>query len=148
MATLVDMEKGPDGWTVWVFAWLAFPTVLYCVSFLAWMGWSKTCSPNLSAFPEIDMVSKSSAHVRSVDDDVDQSLEVAADHRPEDLGQLTRRHDLGDGESMRIVRTIKTSRVYCGSLPDARAEESEQIVLLTEESETLKALQRRKKYGI
>jgi len=93
------------------------------------------------------MVSKSSAHVRSVDDDVDQSLEVAADHRPEDLGQLTRRHDLGDGESMRIVRTIKTSRVYCGSLPDARAEESEQIVLLTEESETLKALQRRKKYG-
>jgi len=127
-----------DGWTVWVFAWLAFPAVLYCVGFMVWMGWSKTCSPNISAFPELDIISKSGAHVQI--DGVDQP-------GPEDLEQLTRRHDLGSGESMRIVRAIKTRRVYCGSLPDARFEEGEQIVLLTEKTGTLKALQRRAKYG-
>jgi len=132
-----------DDWTVWVFAWLAFPAILYCIGFLVWMACSKTCSPNISAFPEIDMASKSSAYLRS---DVDPTFRVAG-QTPEDLGRLTRRHGLGDGESTRIARATRGKRVYCGSLPDARGEEGEHVVLLTEEAETLDVLNRTKKYG-
>ncbi len=130
-----------DVWTVWAFALLAFLSVSYCVVLLVWMGVSNMYSPELSAFPEIDMASKCSApsgsNVRLLSD-MDPHLEMA-DQTLKDLGQLTRDHGMGAGDSMLIVKAIRGRHIYCGLIP-ASVHDQEQIVLVTEEAGQLKYL--------
>ncbi|KAK3376885.1 hypothetical protein B0T24DRAFT_665745 [Lasiosphaeria ovina] len=140
-----------DGWTVWVFAWLAFPTVAYCVALLAWMSVAGPYSPNISVFPELDITSKSSSSLHtqpgrgSFASDMDPHLEMA-EHTLEDLGRLTRSRGMGGGSSARIVQSIRGRRVWCGSLPGASGNE-QYIVLLTEEAGRLRCLNRETRYS-
>jgi hypothetical protein len=136
-----------DPWTVYVFAFLAFPLILYCAVCLAWMAVWGPYSPNISAFPEIDITSKSSAgpgHDAGLGHDLDPHLEMA-DQTLEDLGRLTRSYGMGNGRSLSIVEAIRGRRVYCGSLQGKGGEEI--IVLLTEEAGRLKVLTKDRKYA-
>lgn len=88
-----------DSWTVWTFFWLSFIHIFYCIGFLLWMGLWGPHTPNLSAFPEIDITSKSSLHAGmglSISSDVEPHLEMA-EQTLEDLGRLTRSQGNGDG---------------------------------------------------
>lgn len=133
-----------DSWTVWAFSWLAFPAIVYCVVFLGWIGISKTSGPNISAFPEIDIASKSSTYLGADVSrlaDLDPHLEVA-EQTLEDLEQLTQRHEMGGGKSMRIVRGIKGRRLYCRLLPGLSDTEGQICHLLVDEGKRLKILNR------
>ncbi|KAM7217471.1 hypothetical protein V8F06_007102 [Rhypophila decipiens] len=134
-----------DVWTVWAFSWLSFIIIFYFVGFLLWMALCGPHTPNLSAFPEIDITSKSSLHTGlSIESDMDPHLEMA-EQTLEDLGRLTRSKGMGDGKSFEIAKRIHGRRVYCGSLPGERAGD-ELIVLLTEEAGRLRCLSKENKY--
>ncbi|KAK3384855.1 hypothetical protein B0H63DRAFT_471765 [Podospora didyma] len=133
-----------EGWNVWLFGWLAFSVLIYCVALLIWMGVSGPYTPNISAFPEIDITSKSSLHADPTND-MDPHIEMA-DRTLKDLGRLTRSHGMGSGQSVRIVKSIRGRRIYCGSLPRS-CEGEELVVLLTEEAGRLKCLNKETRYA-
>lgn len=134
-----------DSWTVWAFSWLSFVLIFYCVGFLLWMALRGPHTPNLSAFPEIDITSKSSLHTGlRIGSDLDPHLEMA-EQTLEDLGNLTRSKGMGDGRSFQIAKRIRGRRVYCGSLPGQQAGD-ELIVLLTEEAGRLRCLSKDHQY--
>ncbi|KAK3313249.1 hypothetical protein B0H66DRAFT_538318 [Apodospora peruviana] len=136
-----------DVWTVWTFAWLAFPLIFYCAGFLFWMGLWGPHTPNLSVFPEINITSKSSVHMEpdfNYSSDMDPHLEMT-ERTLEDLGRLTRSRGMGDGQFLQTVKNIRGRRVHCGSLP-GRREGDELIVLLTEEARRLRCLNKQTIY--
>jgi len=135
-----------DVWTVWTFAWLSFVLISCCVGVLIWMGFWGPHTPNLSAFPEIDITSKSSLNMSPdvYSSDIDPHLEMA-ERTLEDLGNLTRSRGMGDGQSLQIVKRIRGKRVYCGSLSGPRDGE-ELIVLLTEEAGRVRCLSKENRY--
>ncbi|KAK0625453.1 hypothetical protein B0T17DRAFT_273698 [Bombardia bombarda] len=139
------------GSVIWTFSCFAFPLLLYCAASLIWMGFWGPQSPNISLFPEIDITSKSSVHREPGHDhtfgmDIDPHLEMAG-QTLDDLGRLTRTHGMVSGSSMRIVRSIRGKRIYCGSLPGPNGAGSDLIVLLTEEAGRLRCLNRDTKYA-
>jgi hypothetical protein len=165
-----------NDWNVYVFAGLAFAMLFWSVGCLAWVCFWLPSSPNSSAFPEIDIVSKTSA------DDVGNSngacfapavvllsdghrAIIAADklHKQQqppplaDLSKLTRALGLGNGMSAAVLAGIQDKKVYCGGYPQGgrgagsggeRGEDGEMIVIVTErDKDGLEVLKKGKYYS-
>jgi hypothetical protein len=138
-----------DPWTVLVFALLAASLTTWGVAWLVWLSFYAPHSPNTSFFPEVDITSKSGAHIVRARDAAATAAALpalaVADDTLEDLGKLTRMHGLGNGMSREVVRAIRGKRVYCGSCPGP--EDGENVIVLVTERGQVKLLNLHEKYA-
>jgi hypothetical protein len=116
-------------WNVYLFAALAFVMLAWSLGCLTCVCFWLPASPNGSAFPEIDLVSKAAcgrgacgachvggpAPARVVLPD-GKCIRIVVEPEPlEDLGKLTRSMGLGNGMSGAVLAGIKDKRAYCGA---------------------------------
>jgi hypothetical protein len=153
-------------WNVYVFGGLAFVMLFWSVSCLTWVCFRLPASPNSSAFPEIDIVSKiSSGHNNGNNQGncggIAQAMlldgkrvDVIVEEEPlEDLGQLTRSMGLGNGMSGAVLAGIKGKKVYCGGYTSGYGgvnggRGGEMIVIVTDrDKERLRTLKKGASYS-